>query len=457
MDNDPVIHIVYIVALTAVKNLDGLVSACHLWRALPVLHGVEGICKGLAAAVVRNGDCPVSPGCRLFDSSFGAGKGIHIAHRGVQVQFHPLFALCQVLPLFHGARHHRHRLQDHLIIEFIHDQSTLDFQHRADFHAVQNRLGLIVFHKAIDAHGAVIISQIKVNDPGIALFQFLVLHIEHLALDNHNTHIQIQVLHGHALALERLAHNGLTLLRLGLALGFVLDCSSWKLRKHLPTHLLHSLEEGLPFQDLSLVDPDIHSSGKPLPQPAADLRGALLQNRLAVCLQMDVQSIPLPLPPCARQRAAAHGITGDKQAHQFLRLHFCQLVCRVGGYQLQFPQSIDGCDLVCFFIKPALGYVALCMDSNGYMTGVGVNIRSNNGRLRKDLMQVFRRLIVRKHIQKEYGVFHKFLKVLRFASEGQAAILHRAVCRFAGPSQKAFRSHRRRQFRYPPPGLRRGR
>ena len=103
MDNDSVVHIVDIVALTAVKNLNYLIRSCHLGF-LP-LHGVHSIRKGLAAAVVGNGDGAVTPGGRLFDSCFRIGQGVHIGHNGMQVQLHALLSLRRILTIFHSAGH----------------------------------------------------------------------------------------------------------------------------------------------------------------------------------------------------------------------------------------------------------------------------------------------------------------------------------------------------------------
>ena len=105
MDNDSVIHIIYIVAFTAIKDLDGFIRTGDLGRTFPVFDRMQRIRKGLAAAMVRDGDRLMSPGSRLLNGILGFGKRIHIGHDGMQVQLHPFFSGGGIFPLFHLSGH----------------------------------------------------------------------------------------------------------------------------------------------------------------------------------------------------------------------------------------------------------------------------------------------------------------------------------------------------------------
>ena len=152
MDNNTIIHVVHIVAFTAIKDLNILVCTGNLGRTFPILNGMQRIGKRLAAAVIGNSDGSVSPGGCLLDGILGIGQGIHIGHNGMQVQLYTLVPSGIVFSLFHRAGHHSHRPKNHFIIKLIDLQSALHLQHRTHLYVFQNRLCLIVLHKAIDLH-----------------------------------------------------------------------------------------------------------------------------------------------------------------------------------------------------------------------------------------------------------------------------------------------------------------
>ena len=168
---------------------------------------MQRVGKGLAAAVIGNGNCLMAPGSRLFDGSFGIGEGIHITHHGMQVQLHTLLPFSSILPLGHRAGHNGKRLQNRFVSISIYLQLTLYLKHRTNLYVLQDRFRILVFQETADTDGGCIIGHIKIDDPGISLFQFPVLHTEHTALYNHTAHIQIQLLHGSGSALKGLAVN----------------------------------------------------------------------------------------------------------------------------------------------------------------------------------------------------------------------------------------------------------
>ena len=145
--------------------------------------------------MVGNSNGTVSPRRRLLDGSGCIGQGVHIAHNGMQMQLHPLFSGYLILPLGHLPRHNGSRLQYRFIIKFIDGHSALHLQYRANLDLFQNRLRFFVFHKAVDPHRAGIIGHIKIDDPGIALFQFLMLYTENSSLNRNRTKIQADIFH----------------------------------------------------------------------------------------------------------------------------------------------------------------------------------------------------------------------------------------------------------------------
>ena len=81
VDHDPVVQIVDEVAFNAVKYF------------YFTLGGMPGIREGLAHAVVGDGDGGMAPGHGLLDDAGGIGKGVHIAHLGMEVQLHALLGI----------------------------------------------------------------------------------------------------------------------------------------------------------------------------------------------------------------------------------------------------------------------------------------------------------------------------------------------------------------------------
>ena len=86
MDNDSVIHIVDVVAFTAVEDFDQFIRTRDL--GLLPFHAMQRIGEGLAAAMVGDGNGPMTPGSCLLNSGEGGCQRIHVGHGGMQVQFH---------------------------------------------------------------------------------------------------------------------------------------------------------------------------------------------------------------------------------------------------------------------------------------------------------------------------------------------------------------------------------
>ena len=102
VDHHPVVHIIDVIGLHTVEDLD-------------LFGGVRGVRERLGHAVIRDGNGPVPPGLRPFHHVFvrpglgtDLGQGVHSGHGGMQVQFHPLFrcvvGLLRFLSLHDGIR-----------------------------------------------------------------------------------------------------------------------------------------------------------------------------------------------------------------------------------------------------------------------------------------------------------------------------------------------------------------
>ena len=85
VNHNAIIHIVDIVAFTAIEDLNGFIGACHLGWAFPILDHMQCIGKRLAAAVICDSNGFMSPSCRLLNGRLGGSQGIHVTHGGVQM------------------------------------------------------------------------------------------------------------------------------------------------------------------------------------------------------------------------------------------------------------------------------------------------------------------------------------------------------------------------------------
>ena len=389
------------------KDLEVGIRACYLQIAAPAFHGMEGIRKGLDTAVVSDGNGPMAPGGCLLDDSFGIGQGIHIAHGGMQMQLHALFTRVKVLALGHLTGHDGKGLQDGFVGIVVNQELTLNFQDAAVFHALQNRLCLLVFQEAADTDGGGIVCDIKVDDPGTALFQLLVFNSKDTAFHNDNAHIQAHVRHRYCLALEGFAVDGAAIGRR----RFLLRCcrNGGNAGHHGGTHGVHSIKQRLTLQILACLDSNFYLNTELRSQFTAHRRNALQQDILSVSRKINMQGLPFPCPLGACQAAAGHGIDRNKQMHQVIRLHSLQLRGRIHRLQLQLSQTVAGSNILRSFQQEVLGNICIGRKCYCNRPGFRVNIGSGNGRLRQHPQKGLRRLIVREHIEEEYGFAHKIL------------------------------------------------
>ena len=152
---------------------------------------------------------------------------------------------------------------------------------------MQNRLSFLIFQESADANGGSIISHIKINDPGVALLQFLVLNCKDAAFHNDNAHVQTHVLHGNYFSLERFAINGTVI----HGSRFLLGCSrtiAGKAGNHRRAHGIHGLKERFTLQVLTCLDFHIHLHTELRKQAAADCRDTLQQHILAIGHQVNM-------------------------------------------------------------------------------------------------------------------------------------------------------------------------
>ena len=344
---------------------------------------MQGIRKGLAAAVVGDGDGPVAPGRSLLDGGIGGGQGVHVGHGGVQVQLHPLHTHRRVLPFGQAAGLHGVGLQHHFVFKPILDELSLHPQNRADIHIFQDRFCLVCLHKAADTDGIGIVGHVEFYNKRVALFQFLVVDVEYLSLHDHRAHVHGQILHGHGSSLEGLAVEGLAggggdgSLFLPFGRG-----SSGQILHHLAPHGFHGIKQGFSLQRRAGFDGNGYGHGKPLPKNLLHGRHLLHEGVFPIGCQMDGQVLLFPFPFGPGQGAPGHGIPLNEQVHQLLWLDFCQLRSRMGRIQGHAPQPIEGGNLLRRLIHQPLGDVVFAVDNNVDGSILGGNVRSGDSRLR---------------------------------------------------------------------------
>ena len=201
VDHDPVVHVIYKIRLHAVQNLD-------------VFCGVPRIRKGLGYAVIGDGNGPMAPALRplyhIFlrpQLGFDRGERVHVGHRGMQMQLHPLFRrVVHLFRLFDFL--YPIRLQHHIAIKAVHVQTALDPEVHSLCHLVHDALtlcGNFSVEKFADPDRPGTVAHIEGHHPGAPFFQLLVGHLEHVALNDHQAHIQLQLPDCHGFTLGLLA------------------------------------------------------------------------------------------------------------------------------------------------------------------------------------------------------------------------------------------------------------
>ena len=261
----------------------------------------------------------------------------------MQVQLHPFLPRGGIPALGHGTGLHGEGLQHHFIFKPILNGTALNLKHRSHLDIFQNGLCLSCLHELADPDGVGVVRHVELDDPGIALFQLLVIHLKHSALYDHRPHIQAQILHGYGIPPEGLSIEGISGSRRSALCALLFLCRLFCRQRsdHLSPDGLHGIKESLSFQCLSGVDFNGHRDCKLLPECRLYRGHQLFQLLFAVGLQADVQSGIRPLPAGTCQCSPGHGVPTDKQLHQGIRIHVRQLIRREGGSQFQTPQTVD--------------------------------------------------------------------------------------------------------------------
>ena len=402
MDHNPVIHIVYIISLAAIKDLDILIRA----RNLCLGRGFHGIGEGLGYAVVRDSDGFMPPGGRLLHRGGGIRQSIHVAHGGMQVQLHPLFSRRQVLAFGQGAGSDGIGPEHHFVFKTVLRQLSLNPQNSTHLDMLQNGLCFLGLHKPADANGAGVVRHVELDHPGVPLGQLLMVHSKDFSFYDHRTHIQGQLLHGNRRPPEGFSVDGIRVLGLGLgALRFRRGLGGQLLHHPVP-HGVQGIKEGLPLQagPRFHLNRNFHTEARKKALP--HLWNQLFQGIFAVGGKPNGQIRSLPAPPGTRKRPPGHGIQADKKAHQFLRLTFCKLRCWMGHCQFHLAQGVSGRKLPGCPIQKTFGNIALGMGKYMHASAFRVQIGTINRRLRKGCLQLLRRRIIRKHIQNRNCFIH---------------------------------------------------
>ena len=115
------------------------------------------------------------------------------------------------------------------------------------------------------------------------------------------------------------------------------------------------------------------------------------------------------MPTGTGQDTAANGIFRNKQLQQIIRFDFLQLGAGEFGIHFHALQSVNCFDRSAELLYQAGRHIVGKAHTHLDYAVFRHNVCSGNDRLRKGLTEVFRRFIIREHIQKEYGIFHFFL------------------------------------------------
>ena len=395
MNHDPIVHVVYIISLTAIENLDILIRA----RNLCLGRGFHGIRERLCHTVVRDGDGLVPPGSRLLHRGSGICQGIHITHGGMQMELHPLFSGGDILAFWHRAWLNGIGPENHFVFKAVLRQLSLNPQNRTHLNMLQNGFCLLGLHKPADTNGAGVVRHIELYHPGVALGQLLVIYGKYFALYDDRSHIHGQFLHRNRCPTERLSVDGFRVLGLGL----VLLRFRWSLRgqadHHPVPHGVQGIIKRLPLQGRTRLHLNGHLHAETGKEALLHLGNQFFQGLLSVGRKLNGKTRPLPVPPGTGKRPPGHGVETDKISHQFLRLTFRKLCGRMGHCEFHFRKSVSGGKLPGCTVQKPLGNIALGMGKHVDAAFFGVQIRTVNRRLRKSQLQLLRRRIIRKHIQ----------------------------------------------------------
>ena len=279
------------------------------------------------------------------------------------------------------------------------------------------------------------------------------IHREDLALYDDRTHIQSHIGHRCCKTLEGLAmdrflgHRCLLLHGHRFRAGF----------HHIRADPLHCCKKLLALQGLTGFNPDLHRSLETGLQAGTDSGNAFFQCCLAVGDQLDQQSFFVPNKFRTGKAATSHGILLHEQRNDLFPLHSRDLAGWMDRLNAKLAKIIDLSQFPLHHFQITQRNIGFREQRQLDLPCSGIKVRSVNGRLRKRIAKRLRRHIVRKHIQKKYFFLHFYLTKFRFSSKVRAAIPRKAASPPALPSQRSYPSHRRRQYRYPPPGLHRGR
>ena len=201
VNHNAVVHVVDVVALAAVEDLDVLVRT----RDLGLGGGLHCIGERLRAAVVGDGDGAVTPRRRLLDGGSRLGQRVHGGHGRMQMQLHAL-VLRGVLALGRLELLDGIRLHDHLVVIAVEGHLALNAHPHARLHVLfQNGLCLVRLHELVDADGAGVVGHIEADHIRVALFELAVLDGKDLALDHDTEHVEIQIADGDFFPVEGLA------------------------------------------------------------------------------------------------------------------------------------------------------------------------------------------------------------------------------------------------------------
>ena len=166
-----------------------------------------------------------------------------------------------------------------------------------------------------------------------------------------------------------------------------------------PTKLLHGLVKGISLQYFPGFDQNFHPDTKLGLEFPLHPRNTFFQLLFPVAPESNGQGIFLPLPGSTGQRAAIHGIQGNKHLPQLLRVNTMEQFRRIGRVDRKAAKSVNFRNFPGNILPDPSGQINRTIQGHADGPVLRVQIRSNNGRLRNRFLQRLRRHIVRKHIQ----------------------------------------------------------
>ena len=288
MDGEAVVHVVDVVALKPVDDLDP-----RLFRGVPCVR------KRLRAAVVRDGDGFVAPLRRALDRLGDGGQRVERGEGGVEVELHALF-LRRVLP-HRGRRGDLDvaRLEREVVVIAVIADGAGDGQIHPVLNLVyRGAVGVVVAQEAADLDGVRLVRDAEAEHGCLMLRELAAVRREHAAADDDVAALQRKRVHRNGLALDGAAHQNVA--RAGLTSA--LCGAGGGLRRGGARKVgadLHA-REGILLAQTALEHIDLRRRGH-------TRKAGVYQHRAALALDLHARQHHAVQPPAQLRKRSAAG------------------------------------------------------------------------------------------------------------------------------------------------------